>query len=118
MRKMLTNTQDLAALACKAEQSWGVYCSWPGWSVTVDFESPREREKRIRGCLPEHWYLFADQYSPDMLPPECMFLRLFDNETSARHFYRQCRGESAGMPYGGVYAALIRPNGEFATINT
>jgi len=116
MEMFIANTQDLAALSCKAEQSWGVYCSWPPWIATADFESAETWDKRIRGCLPDQFGPSVDQEV--ILPTECLFLRLFDTEEAARAFYRDCRGESARMPYGGVYAVLMRPDGTFASTNT
>jgi hypothetical protein len=115
MSNVIDSVEVLAMLACKAQAQWGVWCSWvpydPGYSRLPSHDA---WESHITSCLPINWH--GGQESR-MLPPECSFLHFFEDENQARAYYKECRGEDHGI-YNGVYASLIRPNGEIATTNT
>lgn len=108
----IADIHDIVALACKAKGMWGVYCSW-----TFNLNELRDPDNyaawtdHIRGCLP------AGELADDIMPINHWFLRLFDNETSARSYYSQCRGDDDGV-HDGVYAMVIDSTGNIRCENT
>jgi hypothetical protein len=101
---------EMAEVVCLHHKKWGVYCSWPLYShhSRTDIKT---WFKHILSCLP------SGEFTDSTLPCDCWFLRLFDDETSARDYYKQCRGEEQGI-YDGVFAVLISSDGKCVTENT
>lgn len=101
---------DMAAIVCLHHKKWGVYCSWASYSHLMKIE-PRAWIDHIISCLP------PGEFDDKELPYDSWFLKLFDDEASAREYYKQCRGEDQGI-YDGVFAVLISSYGKCVTENT
>jgi hypothetical protein len=104
------NENDLVGTVCLHHKKWGVYCSWPSYSHNMKI-NPRSWIDHIISCLP------PGEFDDTELPYDSWFLKLFDNETNARDYYKQCRGEDQGI-HDGVFAVLISSDGRCVTENT
>lgn len=101
---------DMAGVVCLHHNKWGVYCSWPSYSHHMKCD-PINWVDHIRSCLP------PGEFDDTTLPYDSWFLKLFDDEATARQYFRQCRGEDQGI-YDGVFAVLIGANGKCISENT